>query len=640
VKGLKRKKRQRYKGLCTVVVSMIAAALVIMAGCWMWVLWEKGNSIDPGDAAHLTADTKTETKYLQANADAVKTEAAAETETESPAAVKEGTETESTAAVKEETETESTAAAKAPADSEADELIVLTEENRSDFVKVTSCKIQPGTQTLVFGGSVPEIPASDDNFFYLLEMKMYESEPAADALHVAVTRKGEEFSLTTQVHENSASSRLLSKFVAAVKVDGAYVPLCEPKYITNPEALASYTAPFPASASIKGLLVDPHKVRGSQLNDLGVKHAAYNLLVSNILGDSSSGNYPTIHYTYNGVTYKFDGQRIAEYDIVFSELTKRGITITGIILNNYDGTQPQLIHPLSRGGLGNYYAFNTDEEAGIQTMAAVGAFLAQRYCDSEHGVIMNWVIGNEVNVRESWNYMQMVDLHTYAREYADALRVFYNSIKSMNANARIYVSMDQQWDRNMKNNPNYDVKDMLLAVDKAIDAGGDIGWGVAHHPYGLPLTDTTFWELGPEYKHLVDDTENTSFVTMQNIEILTNFMQKPEMLTADGQVRPIILSELGYSSTKGEANQAAAFVYAYYKAEANPHIDALLLSRQTDAADEIRQDLAMGLTAPDGRKKYIYEVYKHIDGPNSAAVTEFAKPIIGITSWSQIGSGR
>ena len=100
------------------------------------------------------------------------------------------------------------------------------------------------------------------------------------------------------------------------------------------------------------------------------------------------------------------------------------------------------------------------------------------------------------------------------------------------------------------------------------------------------------------------------------------------------------IDKIVYSSTKGEANQAAAFVYTYYKVEANPHIDSLILSRQTDAGAEIAQDLALGLTDTGGRRKYIYEVFKHIDGPNSAAVTEFAKPIIGITSWSQIGSNR
>ena len=80
---------------------------------------------------------------------------------------------------------------------------------------------------------------------------------------------------------------------------------------------------------------------------------------------------------------------------------------------------------------------------------------------------------------------------------------------------------------------------------------------------------------------------------MQNINVITNFLQKEEMLTADGEVRPVILSELGYSSSQGEINQAAAFAYAYYAAENNPYINAILLSRQTDAGEEIAQGLSL-----------------------------------------------
>lgn len=541
---------------------------------------------------------------------------------------------EETEEAESETETET------ETETEPEIYVELTEANRDGYVRVESCEIDGGTKNVVFSGSVEEKPLSDDDNFYLFEMKMYDTELNQEGAYLDAVPKGREFQLETPVNENSAESKLLSRFVVAVKLDGVYVPLCEPQYITNPEALASYTASFPTRSSIKGILVDPLKIRNSELDDLGVNHAAYNVFISNILGETTNGNYPTITFTYNGRTYKFNGQRIAEYDLVFSTLTKKGITISAILLNNNNGTQPQLIHPLSRGGSGNYYAFNTAEEDGIQTMAAVGAFLAKRYRDSEHGVVMNWIVGNEVNVRESWNYMQKVDLDTYSLEYAKAVRIFYNSIKSMNANARIYASMDQQWDRNLNNNPNYDVKDMLLSMNSQIKEAGNIDWGLAHHPYALPLTDTTFWDLSSRYRSLVLHSQDTSFVTMENIEVVTDFMEQEEMLTAGGEVRPIILSELGYSSTKGETNQAAAFVYAYYKAEANPHIDALILSRQTDAAEEIAQDLALGITETGGRHKYIYEVFKHIDGPNSTAVTEFAKSIIGISSWSQIGSSR
>ena len=94
-------------------------------------------------------------------------------------------------------------------------------------------------------------------------------------------------------------------------------------------------------------------------------------------------------------------------------------------------------------------------------MAAIGSFLAARYSDNKHGKISNWVIANEINARKEWNYMAHTDIETYVEEYAKAFRVFYTAIKSMSSGAKVYISLDQQWDRNIKNNTNYDARDVL-----------------------------------------------------------------------------------------------------------------------------------------------------------------------------------
>jgi len=515
-----------------------------------------------------------------------------------------------------------------------EEYVELTEDNIGDFVKVESCEIEPGSGSFVLKASAEGKPASDDDNLYLLEMNMYDTGVSQEAGYLTSAAKAEEISLSAAVNENSADSRLYSKFVVAVKLDGEYVPLCEPQYITNPEVLSAYREEYPQRDSIKGILVDPMRV--DQLDELNVNHAAYNIPIGNILGETTNGLYPTIHYTYNGKTYAFNGQRIAEYDSIFSRLTAKGITISAILLNNKSGAYPQITHPLSRGGAAYYYGFNAAEEDGVELLAAVGAFLSQRYRDANCGTVMNWIIGNEVNVRTDWNYMEHVDIDTYAREYANAVRVFYNSIKSMNANARVFVSMDQQWDRNISTNQNYDVKDLLVSLNDIVSSEGNIDWGLAHHPYAYPLTNTTFWNSSGKIRKLITDEQDTSIVTMENIEVVTDFLQREAMLTADGEVRPVILSELGYSSTGGEVNQAAAFAYAYYAAESNPYIDALILSRQTDAAEEVAQGLALGLATQGGQRKYIYQVFQNIDQAGSENYTEFAKSVIGINSWTEI----
>ena len=118
--------------------------------------------------------------------------------------------------------------------------------------------------------------------------------------------------------------------------------------------------------------------------------------------------------------------------------------------------------------------------------------------------------------------------------------------------------------------------------------------------------------------------------------VLINYLRQPQFLDSNGQVRSILLSELGYTSTGGQALQAAAFAYAYYKMEAYSEIDGFLLNRQTDAGEEVAQGLAFGLNDAGGGRKQLYDVFKYIDTPNHAAYTDFAKEIIGISSWSEI----
>ena len=388
----KRKNPKAVRQLTAIYVALVLVAAGAIGGGVFW-------------AVHSTRVTE---ELIAENTQ----ESTTEEESTVPAAIEETEETQET---EPETETET--------ETETEMLVELTEDNIDGYVKVESCKIAQGTGTFSVKASVEEKPASDDDNFYLLKMNMYDTELDAGAEPIASVPKDKEFTLTANVNENQVDSRLMSKFVVAVKLEDAYVPLCDPCYMTNPEVLASYQAAYPQRSSIKGILVDPLRV--NELDELHVNHAAYNIPVGNILGETTNGLFPTVYYTYDGRTYAFNGQRIAEYDSIFSRLTAKGITISAILLNNKSSAYPELTHPLSRGGSANYYAFNAAEADGVETLAAVGAFLAQRYRDNDHGIVMNWIVGNEVNVRSDWNYMQYVDLDTYAREYANAVRVFY-----------------------------------------------------------------------------------------------------------------------------------------------------------------------------------------------------------------------
>ena len=517
---------------------------------------------------------------------------------------------------------------------------VITEENREGFAAIERCEIASEDISKVFvSGTMKGIPKSDDRRLYIFNMPIYSSTLAEGQKPLTSVRKSDDrFSFTFNLNYKQADTRLFDKFAVGIKLNGEYLLLSNQSYITNPEARAQYQYNYPKAASIKGLLVDPYKLSGGELQNLGVKQAAYNIMLGRIVGPTSSANYPTIYYNYAGKTYAFDGQVVAEYDIVFSRLTQLGIQTTAILLNDWDSSHLDLIHPQARSaGKCQYYMFNAADKAGVDYLAAAATFLAERYSGTSHGQVVNWVVANEINARSAWNYYPAVDVQTYSEVYADGFRVFYNAIKSVNANAKVYMPIDQTWNRNLKGG-DYDGRDVLDYFNAYLKEYGNIDWDLSHHPYPVPLTHAAFWNMPSNYRrmNLIRNSADTPMVTMTNIHVVTDYLQREEFLNPDGESRSVTLSELGFTSTSGEAVQAAAFAYAYYIAEANSHIDALLLNRQTDAGAELAQGLALGIDHPDGTHKQIYTVFKYIDTGQSKEVTEFAKGIIGISSWSEV----
>ena len=520
------------------------------------------------------------------------------------------------------------------------EEVEITEENRKGFAKILQCEIsKDNIDKVVVSGLMEGIPKSDDRRLYVFDIATYDDGLVEGQEPITSVRKSDDqFSFTFNLNYKQADSRLFDKFAIGIKQNGKYVLLSDFSYITNPEARAKYTYTYPKAASIKGLLVDPNKLSGGELSDLGVKQAAYNIMVGRIVGHTSSSNYPTIHYNYQGKTYLFDGQVIAEYDIVFSRLTQLGIQTTAIILNDWNGGYLDLVHPNSRkAGACPYYMFNAADKAGVDYLGAVATFLAERYSGTAHGQVVNWVIANEVNARKHWNYYPAVDVESYTEAYADGFRVLYNAIKSVNACAKVYMPVDQTWNRNL-NDGDYDARDILDCFNAYIKSEGNIDWDLSHHPYPVPLTHAAFWNMPSNYKrmNLVSDSMDTKMVTMSNLHVVTDYLQREEFLNPYGESRSVILSEQGFNSKSGQGVQAAAFAYAYYIAEANSHVDGFLLNRQTDSYVEIAQGMAFGINNPDGSHKQVYNVFKQIDGPNSQAATEFAKSIIGISSWSDV----
>ncbi len=396
-------------------------------------------------------------------------------------------------------------------------------------MNVTSALIKGGNVVVQAAGSAA--PVSDDGLLHLFAQEVY--HVGAQGTEVAQAPAAANATFSFALNKNSAGSNLRKKFTVMVKQGGVLVPAGTSRYITNPEACAGHTVGR-SDGGKKGILPAAALIgKDNGLRDLGIKQCTYNVLLGSLC---SGGGVP---YQYNGKTYQFNAGIVGQFDYLVPVLNSQGIQLTFILLNNRVGDQT-LIHPSARGGRSNYYAYNVADAAGVERLEAAASFLAQRYSNTGHGKVDNWVIGNEVNARGMWHYMNTGDINVFTSEYSKAFRIFYNAIKAENGNARVYTCVDQQWAR-ASSGTYFSGQAFLTTFNAQMVSEGNIDWHVAAHPYNVPLTSPLAWGNN---KYITHD-QASPYITMQNIEVLTDFMCQPAFKAPNGQVRSIILSEVG-----------------------------------------------------------------------------------------------
>lgn len=518
----------------------------------------------------------------------------------------------------------------------------------TEFAHMTSCSIAGGNQISIQGqmkGTWSD-PAFYDNYLYLFELKPYQNDLKGRTDYAAWITKGDALSFNIPLNLGTPQDRLYSRFVVAVYDGKEYTQVSNTAYVTNPEVLAKHTDPYKEAQTKKGLLIENTQSMVADAFELGVNHVIVNIPFHHILGQG-------IDYQYDGKTYSFNKELLETYDSTIRRMSEKNMTVTAVILNGWNDATPQLVYPGVKKQPANqvfYYGFNASTEEGYETIKAIASFLADRYSSlsTPYGKVSNWIIGNEIN-NQQWNYMGPMSLDQYVQEYERAFRVFYTAIRSTNQNARLFYSTDYNWNHEADGKLKYNAKDIVDTFNSKVVAGGQMDWGLAYHPYSIPLTEPEFWD--DDQTGLIKYDPSSPVVNLRNLNVLTDYLQQPHMRDSKGDVRHVILSEQGFTSksaTRGENNdrQAAAIAYAYYIADSNPYIDAFIMSRQVDAPSEVNSSLNFGLWYCDmGRpneiiptmRKKSWVIYKNIDNKKTTLeTTEFAKEIIGINKWSDV----
>lgn len=479
----------------------------------------------------------------------------------------------------------------------------------SPSVKAASLDYVKGTKanTITVSATVSNYVKSSDGYYYLVYV---DSNSGKVKKTVGKVKKPEKakgkitFKLNISGHPEYAQG----KFAIGIKKSKSAYSVISPKsYVSNPEKLSTNTAAYFVPGTKKGIQATDI----NELTDTKSKTVFFNLYISDLMRKDSGVET----YKYNGKTYHFNG--LYGYVYLVQQCNAKGIQVTAQISIDRNASTQSFITGNSPYAETAYYGWNTDNSTTRQTMEAMFAYLGEKFGKS-NCYISNWILGNEVNSASGYYYVGNVSFSKFISMYSEAFRCLYNAVKSSRGSSKVFICLDNCWNQKNAFTICYSARSTLESfAAKISDMQKDVNWNLAYHAYNQPLSDSQFWS-GANASMFTSDANTTTFITMRNIQTLTDYVKN-----RFGSNTRIILSEQGFSSTYGgQANQAAAIALAYYKAACNPMIDAFIIRSYKDEAHEVAQGLAMGLKDANGKKKTAYNVFKNMDSSNSLKYTE------------------
>lgn len=470
-----------------------------------------------------------------------------------------------------------------------------------DYVKGTKAN------TITVSATVSNYVKSSDGYYYLVYVDSNSGKVKKTVGKVKKPEKAKRkitFKLNISGHPEYAQG----KFAIGIKKSKSAYSVISPKsYVSNPEKLSTNTAAYFVPGTKKGIQATDI----NELTDTKSKTVFFNLYISDLMRKDSGVET----YKYNGKTYHFNG--LYGYVYLVQQCNAKGIQVTAQISIDRNASTQSFITGNSPYAETAYYGWNTDNSTTRQTMEAMFAYLGEKF-GKNNCYISNWILGNEVNSASGYYYVGNVSFSKFISMYSEAFRCLYNAVKSSRGSSKVFICLDNCWNQKNAFTICYSARSTLESfAAKISDMQKDVNWNLAYHAYNQPLSDSQFWS-GANASMFTGDANTTTFITMRNIQTLTDYVKN-----RFGSNTRIILSEQGFSSTYGgQANQAAAIALAYYKAACNPMIDAFIIRSYKDEAHEVAQGLAMGLKDANGKKKTAYNVFKNMDSSNSLKYTE------------------
>lgn len=481
---------------------------------------------------------------------------------------------------------------------------------KADSAKLKACKAT-GENLLTVTAAVGKRLKSSNDYYYLVRVNPIDGT-VEEEVEKVYKDKNIKFQIDIGRVTENRTAAAAGYYAIAIKDGSKYKTISSKQSVANPEKFAKYTEAYKTGSTKKGLQTDDIK----QITGTNSKNMFLNLYVSAITNGSGKRSY-----YYHGKKYTFCD--LSGYEKIVRECNNKGINVTMQINLDWNlGSYRYLIAEEARSKGHTLYTWNTAEKSGREGMEAVFSYVMS-WLEKDGCHVDNWVLGNEVNSCDVWNYKGKMGKEKFVNSYAAAFRSLYNMAKCCWSETKVFICLDHCWSRA---EAGYSAKGFMEAFAKEIKAQQkNVNWNVAFHPYPQPLKKAAFWKNGG-----IQDSADTAYINMKNIHVLTDFVKKNY-----GSKTRIILTEQGYTSKAGQDVQAAAIAYSYKIAACNPMIDACIYRAYDDSnKTEVSQGLSLGI-----KGKKAYHVYKYMDTTKSAKYTDSYLKTIGADSWDAIVPG-
>jgi|GEM_PF-1263183 len=480
---------------------------------------------------------------------------------------------------------------------------------------VDECTIAANKKEINVSGTLSEDAYDDFRGIYLELYALGIHEDESNVINhnltpVAQVRADRSFSFAIPFDSN-VQYLISSKFVVVADTGSEQFIIDTPKYITNPDILAANKYTNTKSNIKKGMT---SYVTESQIN--GAKHTYLTVSINNLITLEDTG----YQHVVDGYTYYFSADYITSLDAALTQYYKADIAVTAVMnlkLSSSDAVNNILIHPdADRTNTVNGFAFNTTTAEGVRYLRAIFDFLARRYSsdNTDHGRIANYVIGSKVGSAYLNYNMGRKTLAEFTEIYAAAVRIAYNTVKSVSSAANIYLSLDYTWDNDLPadNLLKYDNRVMLDTLAAYFRGHGDINWNLVFDPHD-GTAGFTPWNAANAVNRY-----DSAVITARNIEMLCRYMLRQQLwYMTNATPRSVILIE----NSSGDSDidrYTAGYAYTFYKINmrACSLIESYIVNRRNNAD--------------------FMNIFKYIDTDRSFTETDRIKPVIGISEWSEV----